>query len=594
VVVVHTAPQKALTDVFRDRVMRELGDGLQASLGGLARVKVVGQHDRLPEVLDRGLQRALDGWTHLDGVKTHFILMDFADDRYEIQARQYDGVTGLAGPVVRRQSTDDRELVARTAALMVEHDLGLLGAVAAPADVGGGVKLRLQGGGLNVPLERWVQPGEVFAVVRPVPGQPTRTLPSAVLRVEKAPQGGQCECRYFSRWVYPLRAGDVCVKLGTTSAPLRVRLVQGRPGETAFTPLEEVLNLEARHLGFDGEDASRLTGGVNPGADTYDTSREKQKGVFAHVAFLSVYSEGARRATVPVAMVEDHLETVAVEPKATDADPLRFRRDGYLLAVSDAYLKQAQLFKEVNDLTDRPGGRPEAIKKGRDGLQRGQAALARLEAERGELLDEARKAGARLDLAAADQRVKKMRDAEAELDQHLGRLEAIEKKVNDPKRRELLALRESGLAREKDGDYEGAIAAFEKVLAGGLEDEDGSLRQRVAKLKASWEPKTEEHRQARKFIYHTWPTLPTAQIKGFLPQARQAFEACKKEKDLFGPQKLLDATLAHGVRLEKELAALKPHLYDEDEKPAKFIQEVNAELGKLATDIDAYLRAAAP
>ena len=54
-VVLHVADHRLLTDVFRDRVERELHDGLQAALGDLAEVKVVREHPKLAEVLEKGL-----------------------------------------------------------------------------------------------------------------------------------------------------------------------------------------------------------------------------------------------------------------------------------------------------------------------------------------------------------------------------------------------------------------------------------------------------------------------------------------------------------------------------------------------------------
>src|SRR5438128_1571276 len=77
-VVLHVADNRLLTDVFRDRVERELLDGLQAALGDLAVVKVVREHPKLAEVLnpEKGL-RSLDGWTERSGGKTHFVLIDF-------------------------------------------------------------------------------------------------------------------------------------------------------------------------------------------------------------------------------------------------------------------------------------------------------------------------------------------------------------------------------------------------------------------------------------------------------------------------------------------------------------------------------------
>jgi hypothetical protein len=59
----------------------------------------------------------------------------------------------------------DRALVARTAALLLEKDLGLAGTVIAEPDAQGPVKVRLQGGALGVPLSRWVKKGEVFSLV---------------------------------------------------------------------------------------------------------------------------------------------------------------------------------------------------------------------------------------------------------------------------------------------------------------------------------------------------------------------------------------------------------------------------------------------
>src|SRR5438045_2075465 len=57
-VVLHVAAHPLLTGVFRERVRRELGAGLQAALGELARVEVVTNDPRLPDVLARGLERS--------------------------------------------------------------------------------------------------------------------------------------------------------------------------------------------------------------------------------------------------------------------------------------------------------------------------------------------------------------------------------------------------------------------------------------------------------------------------------------------------------------------------------------------------------
>src|SRR5262249_1004125 len=61
-IVVHVARNRLLTDVFRERIERELRDGFRAGLGDMGRVKVMHEHPRLPEVLVEGLQ-SLNSWT---------------------------------------------------------------------------------------------------------------------------------------------------------------------------------------------------------------------------------------------------------------------------------------------------------------------------------------------------------------------------------------------------------------------------------------------------------------------------------------------------------------------------------------------------
>ena len=60
-VVLHVAKHRLLTPVFRDRVESEIRDGLQAALGDLAEVKIVYEHPKLAEVLEKGLPRSITG-----------------------------------------------------------------------------------------------------------------------------------------------------------------------------------------------------------------------------------------------------------------------------------------------------------------------------------------------------------------------------------------------------------------------------------------------------------------------------------------------------------------------------------------------------
>src|SRR5438067_1118494 len=114
-VVLHIADHRALTPVFQQQLQRELAGQLQLTYGPLARVEVVRVHRLLKDIRARGLQ-ALDDWGELSGFKTHFVLVDYADGCYRLQARQHDGMTGMASPVIRRDQTPEPRLVARTAA----------------------------------------------------------------------------------------------------------------------------------------------------------------------------------------------------------------------------------------------------------------------------------------------------------------------------------------------------------------------------------------------------------------------------------------------------------------------------------------------
>src|SRR5437660_10687994 len=74
-VVVRVADHPPFTAAFKKQVKRELGDGLQAAFGDLARVEVVYSHPLLKEIDARGLQVALEGWKEVGPQKTHFGLI---------------------------------------------------------------------------------------------------------------------------------------------------------------------------------------------------------------------------------------------------------------------------------------------------------------------------------------------------------------------------------------------------------------------------------------------------------------------------------------------------------------------------------------
>src|SRR5262249_25375434 len=157
--------------------------------------------------------------------------IDFVNGQYEVQARQYDGLTGQASPVVNRDRTPDRQFVARTAALLIGRDLGAVGTITDKGDEKK-VKVTLKGSGLGVPLERLIKKDEVLTLVRiEQAGSGLRAVrvPFALLQVSDEPKDGVCTCKLFNRHPDPLKEGAGvlgfrCLKIHTTQAPLRLRL----------------------------------------------------------------------------------------------------------------------------------------------------------------------------------------------------------------------------------------------------------------------------------------------------------------------------------------------------------------------------------
>jgi hypothetical protein len=589
-IVVHVAPHRLLTDLFREQVARELGEGLQAALGELARVQVSEKHPLLPEILRQGLERGLAGVTDRSAGKTHFVLIDYREGLYEIRVRQFDGQLGLPGPVVRRDRTRDRALVARVAGLLIEQDLGWRGTVASEPDDAGRVKVELDAGGLGVPLDRWIKPGDVFQLVQVLPSGAGNLKDWAGLRVVEAPKDGVCVAHLFNRFKLEKAAGLRCVKVSTVRAPLRLRLVEELPGgrrDRLKTPVQ----LQIRRKGFEGEESSLLAL-MRDGQRDLDTSGLGlgDKGWFDGLAFVSVLSGGKVRARVPLILVDDRLVVLPVPPAAgEDSELLGSRIANLRRNVTDSFLVQTELFREINELGKQPGERSRAIARVRDALARSREDHARLSVERANLAKEVdRKAEKeRVDWKGIDQQLEQIKEGADELQKHVARLEAIDREENDPKRRRWLEEIQRAKLLEKEFELGQAIAIYEQVQREGFKSDD--LTTRLAEWKKLWDlaPGDEKFQAARAFIYKTWPGLGTDQLKDRLKDAENALAECRRVGDKVGARKLQKATQTHAARLVKELESLRPDLNPEDDKRVQVIKEV----AKGLQDLDAGLRA---
>jgi hypothetical protein len=586
-VVLHIGKHRLLTPVFKDQIERELRDGLQAALGDMAHVEVVREHPRLREIQEKGLL-ALDGWKELADLKTHFVLIDFVNDQYEVQARQYDGLTGQVSPL-RREQVPDRGFVARTAGLLMAHDFGLVGTVTDPGD-GKAVRVTIRGGGLGVPLERWVKKGDVFALVRINQGSAgpwAVRVPWALLQAEEAPKDGACVCRLYYRHPEPLAMGPGvlgyrCIKLGTTRGPLRLRFVEA--SERAPTP-QPGLQVRVRHYGFTGEDSAREEGTTN--ADGFfQAGRDRP---FENLAFVTVLDGNIEKARIPVAIVDDRPVVIPISVKAEASAPLQFRRNLWLQRIYENLLVQAELFKQLNDLAARPDQRKRALERAQAGLKALQTDIDHAAREMGNLRTALKElpGGTSIDLSDGEQRLRDLQKIQQQLQEFIAGLETVIKEENDPKRQELLARIERGGLLENDADFGGALKLYEEVLQSGIEFP--KLQERVKKLRDTWEVKDAAHRQARAFLYEVWPKLELAGLKARLPEALAALAECKRVGDTLSPQKLLKAAVAHVAKLNKQEQELNPVANPDDAKTAETIAAVREALGKLIQEVNAFL-----
>ena len=592
-VVLDVARHRLLTEVFRQQVQRELRDGLRTAFGDLARVDVVDTHPLLAEVRKHGLGPVLDRWLDLTGIKTHFVLIDYVAGQYQIQTRQHDGLTGQASPVVRRDRTADRQFVARLAALLIDRDFGLVGTVGAGASANNAL-VTIKGAALGVKLDRWVKKGDVFMLVpvRPPAPAPRMVLGEAsLLQVEGGPDNGVVRCRLLERFAGSLSrsgaAGYRCLKLNTVKAPLRVRLLQR--GTATPTPAPS-LRVEVRRNSFDKMEEPTLQG-VSNNVNGSFPARPVKNNVFENVAFVTVETE-PRAAQVPVPLIDDNPVTVRVAMGKSDGrSDLLTKKNLWDDAARESGLVLRVLFKELQELGAKANLRDRALKRAQQGLSASRESLTRLSGERRDLLKEAQEGGLRLDTTFGDQWLASLEKGHKELESYIATQEKILKEENDPKRQEWLALVRDGKLEEGRAEFDKALAKYNLAIKKGCDD--AGLKAHRADLAKRWKTQGAEHAKARAFIYGEWPAADLVKERTALKEAADALEECRKAGDTLGPQKLLQAAIAHGGKLQEQKAALQLDKNEEDRKAAEVIADVSKELAKLIGATQAYLKQAA-
>jgi hypothetical protein len=608
-VVVRTGDHPALTRHFRTEILKGVTSSLQAALGPVASVEGIDlndtpadQRDPLWALVDEKGLEALDAINVVAGPKTHFVFVDFNDGKYEIRTRQHDGSTGFVTPFVRRQVHGDRGFVARLAGLAVAQDFGVVGTF----EPGGPqVNVLLKAGELG-PLDPFVKKGDVFAVVQvredrraaapkaaaksqsaPAPMTATR-IDGLLLQVVAEPRGGNCVCRVYNRFkgLPPrdgLTVGYRCVKLGTGEGVLRLQLADA--AGTVFRP--DTLQPRAGATDFPDPNTPREREEMSF-ADGVFTSREP----FKNLAFVLVRNGEKPVARIPVEVYPDQVAVrkVNLNP-ATELSPVQQAAADLLDRVRSARVIQARCFEEVAALQTKD--KPKALEYGTE-------AAAALDKEADVLRGDLARTRDRYKIEAppgifdpcqADLRL--LESKTRELRAHLEKIKDVIRIENDPaaiaaqKRIEGLLL--EAAAAVKNLDIDAAIAKYEEALkaAASQPTAKAEIEKTLTELKQRWEPKDDEHRAARKFVYEVWAKLEKpADVRDAMPQARKAFAKLKAVGDQLTLQKMYSAAPQLLQRYKDALTQMiEMAVEDEDRKALAQYADVSRELEALLTEL---------
>jgi hypothetical protein len=601
-IVLRMSDNRLLTPLFRDRVQRGLQDGLQAALGPLGSAEVVTRESMLASIRergeknerrasleqtlqllnsvdDKGLRAALDEYKQLSSLKMHFVLVSMVDDRYEIQARQFDGMTGLASPVVRRELISDRDLVVRTASVLIGLDFGAIGTIA-PSLSGSDVTVSLQAGKLGSLLS-WVRKGDVFAIaqIRKLHDESLRSVrvPDAVVQALEDPREDILRCRLFHRFEEPLAAGPGvieyrCIRLGTTQSMLRLRLVDERN----------------RPIGVRRVTVRAAEPGDGPAMDvsTDADGFSRELGPYRNLALVRVMGQGETQLTgqIPVEILSNRtvLLRVGVDARGERAGQLEADRRHLETRIEETLLGVDRLIGELNQVRATGKERDAIVQKARFGLKLLQSDLPSFQEEAARLASLAD-----VPLESVRRKLAVLQAKQAEFVAYLDNLDKVHREEADPKwaRLKEKALQARGL--ENEAQFDQAIALYQEVIkeASGQSGIQEYVKH-VEQLKKDWALKdADAHPKARKFIYEVWPHLETAnQLKSNADSARQALATMQKVGDRLTPRMLLRANISHANRLAKRLQELLVSRSEDDSLEAQAILDVQKDLDKLTKD----------
>jgi tetratricopeptide (TPR) repeat protein len=602
------ADHPVLSDVVRTQLARELRAALQASIESAGEVEVIDFTKNLDGKNPLWKAFAEKGWAALDpdssrpvsDVKSHVLTVDYRDGVFHLAARQLDGFTGIASPVLRKQTTRTTDMLGRVASLLVEPDFGPVGTAFPVVGEENYMKVTFRGTAL-APADKWVKKGDVLmaSAVRDVtkPADPKNPLPRdfrgqiptirtavpfvyTLLKVtEKVDDTGSCKCVILTRFKDPFgrdalnrdarrRTGVRVMKLATVETKVRLRLV--RPDGTPHVK-GSLIQVAGTDMDFDAQ----------PGPDDvlkYENGTYRSGRVFNNVACIQVGVEGGNPQLFPIPVLGDDPVVLRFDVKPEDEERAVFAREcnDYRVRVADLFVSQRALFEKVNKLLD--------LSKNRDALAAAESGQTQLAAAQKALTDELKQL--REKPRAAEEGIKRILDSsekqlaavdkgQKDMAKTMGLLRDAANASADSGKLEVEFRSKELAERIKEyvshGDVPEALEAYEKLI--NLIPGDQAVKDAREKLLAEWTPKDEEHRKARDTM-KKWLTVKTFdEYKETVFLLKRANEVLIKKNDKLGLRKLLntfepaytaigkmlndtDGTTDEGVKAVRELENL--------------------------------------
>jgi hypothetical protein len=576
-----------LTPTYCRQMADELRDGLQAAFGPLAHVHVIDVNADAAAKAN-WIDPATSNWPdRLFPAKRHFVAIDIIEDgQYSIRARQHDGATGQASPLLRQTKTADRRFVVRQVLRFLNEDFGAVGTVSRKDETH--VWLQLQGGGIpTAELGRWVPTGSVFAVVElRGDGSSGKAVPATFALTTAPPANGQVECELFTRFENPLKFWPQVtyrgIRLGTTASRLRLRVTDphGEPQQS---------NLEVRVSAPDSLPKDKVENGI------LKDSRFETRTTYQGLAIVRI--GGSSMITVPVPILDDRPVEITAnakpEEEVKDTVLSDVRRE--TRALNDIILRLTAQRNQLKRLLTNEKNNREALEQVQTWLERLDDEQKLHSAELSRLRTEVRKVNADVgsELTECDHALavvrgarKGLQDVETSLKADRDRVEASDAQE---KRDDVAVLMQRVKLHKDAAEYDEAIETYRQIITKTGERDD--IRKQLTELEEGWRLKGPDHEEARNFAYKVWPKIATFDdLQKKLPEARQKFEVCKRYGDKLTTHKLhIEATGQATTILLEEVDNIKKAEGDEAPLLLKQVEKVRGDLKALITDMQAFL-----